>query len=189
MNYFDFTFLTVVSVVTIRGLFRGLITELLVLVSIVFGFIIATLFHNYLQTIITGIFPDIPDTISKMIAFILIFVAVNMAVRILSKTLNRIATFTFLQPVNKIAGALFAFTKVTLLVSIFLIVIEFIPGSGLLTDKMGAKESITYQPVRKFAPVLYNIFSAGSDKSFKDIIPFDNFNADSTASKIINQLK
>jgi len=185
MNYFDLTFLTVVSVITIRGLFRGLITELLVLVSIVLGFIIATLFHDYLQILISGIFPDIPDAVSKMIAFILIFVGVNIGVRIISKTLNTLATFTFLQPINKIAGAVFAFTKVTLLVSIFLIVIEFIPGSSFLTDKLAAKESITYQPVKKFAPMLYNIFSAGSDKSFKDIIPF---NTDSTASDIINKL-
>jgi hypothetical protein len=97
-----------------------------------------------------------------------------------------LATFTFLQPVNKIAGALFAFTKVTLLISIFLIIIEFIPGSPFLTDKLGAKESFTYKPVRKFAPALYNIFSAGSEKSFKDIIPF---NADSTASEIMDKLK
>jgi len=185
MNYFDLTFLTVVSVVTIRGLFRGLITELLVLVSIILGFIIATLFHEYLQALISGVFTEIPDTISKMIAFILIFVGVNIGVRIISKTLNTLATFTFLQPVNKIAGAVFAFTKVTLLVSIFLIIIEFIPGSIIITDKIGAKDSITYGPVRKFAPMLYNIFSAGSDKSFKDIIPFD---ADSTASEILDKL-
>jgi membrane protein required for colicin V production len=185
MNYFDLTFLTVVSVITIRGLFRGLITELLVLVSIVLGFIIATLFHEYLQALISGVFPGIPDAISKMIAFVLIFVAVNIAVRIISKTLNTLATFTFLQPINKIAGALFAFTKVTLLISIFLIIIEFIPGSSVFTDKIGAKDSITYSPVKKFAPMLYNIFSAGSDKSFKDIIPFD---ADSTASEILDKL-
>jgi len=186
MNYFDLTFLTLLSVVTIRGLFRGLITELLVLVSIIFGFIAATVFHDNLQALISGIFPDIPVTISKMIAFILIFVAVNIGVRIISKTLNKIATFTFLQPVNKIAGAVFAFTKLTLLVSIFLILIEFIPGSSLLTDKMDIQNSLTYKPVRKFAPVLYNLFSAGSDKSFKDIIPFP---ADSTTSKFLNQFK
>jgi len=162
-----------------------LITELLVLLSIILGFIIATLFHDNLQVLILGIFPDIPDTIAKMIAFILIFVAVNIAVRIISKTLNTLATFTFLQPVNKIAGAIFAFTKITLLVSIFLIIIEFIPGSPILEDKLGAKESFTYGPLKKFAPALYNIFSAGSDKSFKDIIPF---NADSTASDILDKL-
>ena len=185
MNYFDLTFLTVVAIVTIRGLFRGLITELLVLVSIILGFIIATLFHDNVQVIISGIFPDIPETISKMIAFILLFVAVNIAVRIVSKTLNTLATFTFLQPVNKIAGAVFAFTKVTLLVSIFLILIEFIPGAPILRDKLGADESITYKPVKKFAPMLYNIFLLGSDDTFKDFIPFDT---DSTATKILNKL-
>lgn len=185
MNYFDLTFLTLAAVFTIRGLFRGLITELLVLVAIVLGFIIATLFHSYLQQLISGIFPDIPETIARMIAFIVIFVAVNISVRILSKTLNTLATFTFLQPINKIAGAVFAFTKITLLVSIFLVLVEFIPGSPILQDKLGAGESVLYQPVKKFAPAIYNIVSAGSDKSFKDIIPF---NADSTASEIMDKL-
>ena len=186
MNYIDLSFLAIITLVTIRGLFRGLITELMVLVAIIVGFITATSLNPYFQKYLIGIFPDLTPSIARIIAFILIFVAVNIIVRLISMTLNKIATFTFLQPVNKIAGAVFAFTKVTLMLSIILIVIEFIPGSEYLTDKLGKNESFVYQPVKKFAPFTWDLFFGGSDKSFKDIIP-PGFNTDSTASKIINK--
>jgi membrane protein required for colicin V production len=173
MNYFDLTFLLAASFITIRGLFRGLISELMVLVAIIFGFILATFFHPYLQNIVLHFLPDLPVALVKIVSFIVIFIGVNILVRILGGMLNKIATFTFLQPVNKVAGAVFAFLKITLIFSILIIVVELIPGAGLLMESIGSKESITYNFVKEFGPFLYNIFFGGSDNSFKDIIPFN----------------
>jgi membrane protein required for colicin V production len=189
MNYIDLSFLTIIALVTIRGLFRGLITELMVLLAIILGFMTATLLHPQLQANLISLFPDIPAAGAKVIAFVLIFLAVNIFIRLFSKTLNKIATFTFLQPINKVAGAIFAFTKVTLMLSIILIVVEFIPGSGYFFDKMGRNESFTYQPVKKFGPFLYDIFFAGSDKSFKDIIPMDKLDLQSDPADILKRIK
>jgi membrane protein required for colicin V production len=189
MNYLDLSFLTLITFVTIRGLFRGLITELMVLVAIVFGFIAATLFHPVLQDKIVEFFPDIPIAAAKVGAFVTIFLAINLVVRLLSKTLNTIATFTFLQPVNKVAGALFAFTKVTLILSVLLNGIILFPGSDYLMYKMGKDESYLYEPIRKFAPFLKDLFFPGETKSIKDIIPFDALNVDSTASEILKHVR
>lgn len=164
-----------------------MITELMVLIAIIFGFVAATSLHPYLMNYLVAIFPDLTEGVARIISFILIFVAVNIIVRLISLTLNKIATFTFLQPVNKVAGALFAFTKVTLLLSIILIVIDFIPGSDLMMGKIGRTESISYQPIKKFAPFLWDIF-ADSDNSFKDIIPLDKINND-TKNKLLENLR
>jgi membrane protein required for colicin V production len=189
MNYFDLAFLTLIAFVTIRGLFRGLITELMVLVSLIFGFAIATMLHPVLQEKIIDYFPSIPVAGSKVAAFITIFLAVNLFIRLLSKTLNKIATFTFLQPINKLAGAVFAFTKITLILSVALNGIILFPGSDYFMQKMGKEESYLYKPVAQFAPFLKDTFFPGQDKSFKDMIPFDSINADSTASKILKQIQ
>jgi len=189
MNYLDLSFLTLIAFITIRGLFRGLITELMVLVSIAFGFIIATMLHPVLQVKILELFPEIPIAAAKVGAFVVIFLAVNLFVRLLSKTLNKIATFTFLQPINKIAGALFAFTKIVLILSVLLNGIILFPGSDYFLQKMGKDESYVYEPVRKFAPYLKELFFPGQDKSLKDIIPFDGLNTDSTAKELLKQIQ
>ncbi len=184
MNYLDITLLTIILIITIRGLFRGLITELLILVGIIFGFFAATFFHGGLQSLILSLFPGVPDSIAKVIAFVLIFIGVNIVIRILVKLMNKIATFTFLQPINKIAGALFAFTKVTMILSILILVIDLIPGSGFFTEKIGRKESALYEPVRNFAPFLYRTLI--SSKSAKDLLPPAKTISDSLKTKIIS---
>ncbi len=189
MNYFDLSFLTLISFVTIRGLFRGLITELMVLVAMAFGFIAATLFHPVLQVQIVELFPEAPIAAAKVGAFVTIFLAVNLFVRLLSQTLNKLATFTFLQPINKLAGAIFAFTKITLILSVIINGIILFPGSDYFMQKMGKDESYVYEPVRKFAPFLKDMFFPGEDKSLKDMIPIDGLNADSTASEILKHIR
>lgn len=173
MNYFDLTFFLVASYVTVRGLFRGLISELMVLVAIILGFMLATFFHPYLQNLVLHFLPNLPVTLVKIISFMIIFIGINILIRILANMLNKIATFTFLQPVNKLAGAVFAFLKVTLIFSILLIIIELIPGSDYIFDTIGSKESISFSFVKEFGPFLYNIFFSGSESTFKDLIPFE----------------
>jgi len=144
----------------------------MVLVALILGFICATFFHTYLQNLLLIIIPGLPVTFVKILSFIIIFIGINILVRILAGMLNKIATFTFLQPVNKAAGAVFAFLKVTLIFSIILVIIELIPGSDIIFDGIGAKESVSFPYVKEFAPFMYNLFFGGSDSSFKDIIPF-----------------
>lgn len=161
----------------------------MVLVAIVLGFMTATLLHPVLQVKIIGFFPDIPLAAAKVGAFVTIFLFVNLSIRLLSKTLNKIATFTFLQPINKIAGAVFAFTKITLILSVLLNGIIIFPGSDYFLQKMGKDESFIYEPLSKFAPFFKDLFFPGQDKSFKDMIPFDGFNTDSTVFEILKHIQ
>ncbi len=189
MGYFDIAVLTIVSFFTIRGLFRGLISELMVLVALVFGYAAAMLFHVPLQQKLLTLFPSLPDGGAKVLAFVLLFVAVNIFMRILGSLLNKIATFTFLQPVNKIAGALFAFTKVTLSLSIILYLIQSVPGSDMLLDPIKKSDSYTYEPVSKFAPMLYDIFYSDSGKSFDEAVSPGKLLPDSTGNPLLKLIK
>ncbi len=189
MGYFDIAVLTIVSFFTIRGLFRGLISELMVLVALVFGYAAAMLFHVPLQQKLISLFPSLPDGGAKVLAFVLLFVAVNIFVRILGGMLNKIATFTFLQPVNKIAGALFGFTKVTLSLSIILYLLQAIPGSDMLLEPIKKSNSYTYGPVSKFAPMLYDVFYSDSGKSFDEAVSPGKLIPDSTDNSLLDLLK
>jgi len=182
MHYFDIIVFSILAFFTVRGLFRGLISELMVLIALFFGFTAATYFHPALQAKLLELFPSFSEAASKVTAYITIFAAVNIFFRLLGSILNKLATFTFLQPVNKLAGAIFSFTKTALMMSIIIVVIDVIPGSSIITNSIKKADTVSYQPLQHFAPVVYNFFFKGSGKSFKDIISLDNIMSDSSSA-------
>lgn len=189
MNYFDVILIIIISLITIRGLFRGLITELMTLIALILGFFIATFYLSDFSRLLSGLFSGLPEVGARIIAFILLFLAVNLAVRLLSRMLNQFAKFTFLQPVNKVAGAIFAFTKILLILSIFFLFIELIPHSGMLLGKLNIDKSLLFHPIKKVAPGLYNILTylvPGHKHIYNEFMNLFNW-ADTTAGDVLHQ--
>ena len=101
--------------------------------------------------------------------------------------MNKFAKVTFLQPVNKIAGGVFAFIKITLILSLLIILIEFVPFSESFFNALGKEESISFSFIRNFAPALYTVITAvfpGSESLNTKMMQTIN-NADSTAKELI----
>lgn len=187
MNYLDFFFIIVITLVTIRGVFRGLISELAILIAIILGFIVSFTFLNEGVKLLNNQFPELPEFAARILVFITLFLVVNIVIRLLSNTLNKFAKVTFLQPVNKIAGGLFAFIKVTIILSILIILVEFIPFSEQFMNTFGKEDSITYAFVRNFAPTVHQVLTAvlpGSESLHDKMMQTIN-SADSTAKELI----
>lgn len=187
MNSFDTTLIVIVAVFTIRGVFRGLITELTVLIALITGYILGFMFMSDGVRLLQKYFPALPEFAAKMTAFALIFIIVNIVLRLLAKMLNKVATFTFMQPINRSAGGLFAAAKATLILSIAFLVLEFLPFSEVIKKNIGAKESSLYQPVKSFAPLFYNAVTAilPEDANLQEKFEQTIQKADSTAKEYI----
>jgi len=187
MNSFDSILIVIIAVFAIRGIFRGLITELAVLIALIAGYILAFLYLDNAVQALQTYFPNLQEFAAKTIAFILIFLIVNIVLRLAAKALNKFASFTFMQPVNKIAGGLFAAAKATLILSIVFLIVEFLPFSNTVKKVSGAQESALYQPVHDFGPWLYKaataIFPAeyGIEETFEKNIQ----KVDSTAKQLV----
>jgi len=157
MNSLDVIFLVIIILFTIRGLFRGLITEFIVLTALIMGYFFAFSYLGSAIRILHKFFPLLSGAAAKVISFILIFLIVNIILRIAGKFLNKIVKYVFLQSVNRLAGGLFAFIKVTLIISLLLILIDFLPLAGSIRKFIGAPQSRLYLPVKHFAPQVYNV--------------------------------
>ncbi len=155
MNSFDSILIVIIAVFTVRGIFRGLITELTVLIALIAGYVLAFLYLDNAVGMLQKYFPNLQEFAAKTIAFILIFLIVNIVLRLTAKALNKFASFTFMQSVNKIAGGLFAAAKATLIISIVFLIVEFLPFSKTVKKASGAQESALYQPILEFAPWMY----------------------------------
>lgn len=173
MNSLDLILIIIISLITIRGIFRGLINELVVLVALFLGFIVAFLFLSTASGFLIHLFPAISPGVAKIISFIVLFIGVNIAIRLTGKVLNKLATFTFLQPVNKLAGGLFAFGKSVLIISIVFMIIDFLPFSQNINRAIGVGNSSVYEPVKAFAPLIYNgvtMLAPNSDQLQKEFM-------------------
>lgn len=158
MNYFDVIIFIILGLFTIRGVFRGLVTELIILISLIMGFVIAFTYLDDARQFILGMFPLLPDSVARIVAFIILFLVINIVLRILGRVLNKFVTFTFLQPINRLAGGVFAFFKVAIIMSLVFVLIDFIPLSKEIEKMIGADQSFSYAPLQKLAPAVYSFF-------------------------------
>ncbi len=187
MNSFDITLLVIIAVFAVRGVFRGLITELTVLIALIAGYVLGFLYLDQGVSFLQKYFPALPEFAAKIIAFAIIFVIVNIVLRMVAKALNKFASFTFMQSVNKSAGGIFAAAKAILFISIAFLVLEFIPFSTQIKNSLGASESSLYDPVRAFAPGVYRVVTAifPDDLNIQEKFEKSIQKADSTAKEYI----
>lgn len=188
MTQFDIVIFIFLAFFAFRGIFRGLVTELIMLVSLILGFIIAFTYFPQLQNILLKTFPLLPEFAAQILAFILLFLAVNIVLRLIGKALNKFVHFTFLNSINRVAGGLFGFFKAALLVSLFILIIEQTPFTPQIKTAIGADKSISYDALKNVAPGVYDFLLAvipGENRLQQEII--DSIQkVDSTTKKLVN---
>ncbi len=188
MTQFDIIIIIILAFFAVRGIFRGLVTELIVLVSLVLGFVIAFTYFPQLKIILTKAFPVLPQFAAQIISFVLLFLAVNIVLRIIGKALNKLVHFTFLNSINRLAGGLFGFFKAALLISLFILIIEQTPFTPQIKSMIGADKSEGYTALKNIAPGFYNMILKvipGETRIQQDII--DSIQkVDSTTKKMVN---
>jgi len=159
MNTIDLIIGAILLYFSIRGLFRGLIMELIILIALFAGFFVAATYLTTGQAILLKYITGLPAAVAKVLAFVTIFLIINIALRLLGKLLTKVATITLMQPLNRIAGFLFGGLKGVLMISMVFIVMDFIPASGQWISPQLTAESRLYQPMRRIAPATYKILS------------------------------
>ena len=187
MNSLDVIFLIIIIIFSIRGLFRGLITEFIVLTALILGYVAAFTYLDYGIVILIKFFPKLPEFAARVISFVIIFLIINIILRSLGKILNQFVKYVFLKSINRLAGAVFGMMKIVLIISLVLILIDFIPFSGHFLTFTGAYESQLYQPVKSFAPQVYRVVISiipGSSEIHQQVIDTIQ-QADSTARSLI----
>ncbi len=90
----------------------------------------------------------------SLIAFVLTFILVVIGVVTLGRILEKFIDILLLGFLNKLAGAVFGVLKGMLVLSLLLMLLNYI-GAGNLLDKKPAKVQLFYETVQSVAPLLY----------------------------------
>jgi membrane protein required for colicin V production len=115
MNWLDFVLLAIILVTAVVGIFKGFVRQVIGLVAVVAGLILACLYYE--QT--AGIFMTFVknDLVSNFLGFLLIFVVVLIAGAILGHLFTK-AMKGPLAFANRLFGAIFGVVKAVLICGI-----------------------------------------------------------------------
>lgn len=139
MTYVDYIILGILVLFTIKGLFKGLVHQVMTLVGLIAGLLLAWQFYPVIAGIAMKI--GINPLVSSVVAFIAIYIAVVVTARILAELLGKAIKFLLLGWLNKLAGGVFGLIEGLLFITIALVLISSTPLQPQI-DKYRAKSPI-----------------------------------------------
>lgn len=139
----------------VRGIWKGLITELASLVSLFAGIFIAIKFSGYVGTFLAGKMEN-PQYIS-VTAFAITFIGVVIGIILLAKAFTKLADLSGLGLVNRILGGVFGCMKMVLILSISLNFFLKLNVNNALAEKKTLDESVFFYPVLSVSNYIFPV--------------------------------
>ncbi len=127
LHWLDLIIVAVITWMTFSALRRGLIQEIVMLVALMLGAVVAGSFYNDLSTNIEFLIDH--EERRNFLAFTTLLVGILILGRLIAGLLRKTARFFMLGPFDRIGGAVFGFIKGIVIVEVALIVISVFPIS------------------------------------------------------------
>jgi len=150
----------------IKGLWKGLFTELASVVSLLAGIFIAIKFSGALGKMLEGQVDNPKHAV--ITAFVLLFISVVIGIMLLAKTFTKLADFAGLGLVNRLLGGLFGLIKMALILSVSLNFFLKLNAANTFAKKETLDKSMFFYPVLKVSTTLFPILEdwfADKDKA------------------------
>jgi len=161
MNYLDIIILAIVAWSLFRGFKNGLFIEMASVAALVLGIWGSIHFSGFTETKLVEYF-DLQTQHLGLIAFIVTFILIVVLVHFLANALDKLLKAVALGFVVRILGMVFAVLKAVLIMSIVLLVLSSIDRNSKLITTEQKEESVLYNTVADFAPMLFPIIE-GAD--------------------------
>lgn len=134
MHWIDLLIVALIAWTTFAAFRAGLIREIIPLLSVILGAILASMFYDNLAADIDFLVDHEPTR--KFIAFVAIFVGIVVVGQIASILLRTTATLPMLGPLDHVGGAVFGLLKGILFVEILIFAATSFPVSDGVVDAM-----------------------------------------------------
>jgi membrane protein required for colicin V production len=132
MNTLDIIVLIVICLMTIYGIWKGFIRQILSIAGIVVGYIVAVKYYADLASYLKLSDPNL----AKIISFIILFVACVIVFAALAFLLNKVFKLPGLGMINTFFGGVIGFLKGFLVVALLVIVlIALLPADNPVLSK------------------------------------------------------
>jgi membrane protein required for colicin V production len=158
MNWLDIVIIVCVAAGIIKGLFDGIIKQVISLISLILAIVlsgsIATWIRNFMHTHFQIENSLSPGTLSA-VYYILAFVFIITLFAFLAKFVDKIINYTPAGILNRLFGALFGAFMWIICLSILLNILAVFDSKSTVIHKQTQENSIYYDKVRAALPVVY----------------------------------
>lgn len=140
MNFLDIILICVAAIFLIRGLFRGLVQEVLSLVAVILAIYLASNFQHLIVPHLE-IYINSEMTVNGL-AYVILFFGTLIVFWLLAKVLRSVLDITLLGWVDRLAGGIFGAIEGALIGLVLLMFLQsFAPESAWLKDSQIAPRS------------------------------------------------
>lgn len=160
-NILDIIIAIILIVGIVRGFMGGIVKQIGAIVGMLAGLLVARLFAAKLVEPFLRSMVDIPQAIYTPLSYLITFILVMWGVQLLALLLQKILETIQLGVVNRLLGAIFAFYKYALVVSVVLNIILVIDTNNQLLSNDIRDDSTLYSMVQPLAPALLSLVEAG----------------------------
>jgi membrane protein required for colicin V production len=156
MNSLDLFFIIVLSFFFIRGVFRGFILELTMVIGLIVGYLFAISYLSIATTFLAKYLASVPVSVLNIMSFVAIFVATNLFLRFIAGIVTKTLKFAMLGWMNKLLGGIFGVCKSVLVLSIIILIIDLVPFGERILNSSGIQNSLLFPLFNMIGPKLFN---------------------------------
>ncbi len=154
MNYIDLIIALFLAWFAYKGYTKGLIIELASLAALVLGIYVAMYFSDIVADLLKT-YLNVGKKYLALVAFVLTFLLVVIGVVTVGRILEKFIDILLLGFLNKMAGAVFGVLKGMLILSLLILLMNYLEFTDLVLDKKTRDSSMFYGTVESVAPTLY----------------------------------
>lgn len=147
MNYLDLILLVPILIGAWKGFKKGFIIEIFTLLALFAGIYGAIHFADFMSDLLKEHL-SLDSEYLPIIAFVVTFLLVGAMVYFLGKMLEKAVSLVALSSLNKFAGLVFGATKMLIVSSIIVIVLESIDEKDNIISRDLKTSSILYEPLK-----------------------------------------
>lgn len=154
MNWLDIVIVCLAVVGIVKGLFDGLIKQVVSLIALVAGIFLCGKAAVWLQGYITELDWIEPQWIS-IISYVLGFILIVGAVLLAGEIVHRLIGATPLSVINHLIGGAFGIIIMAIFISLFFNLLEYIDKGSALISVEAKLNSRFYMPVKEIVPTIF----------------------------------
>jgi len=167
MNYIDLILLIFLLWSAYRGFRNGLIIEVASIAALILGIFGAIKFSFMTSDFLVEKF-EMTTKYLPLISFAITFVVIVIVVHLLAKALDKLVKAIALGFINRLFGILFGVVKTLFILSIILVILNTIDRKTKFLPEDKIEESLLYNPISAFAPLIFRDLNFESIKGFRD---------------------
>ena len=157
MAVIDIVFCALIGFGVIKGLFKGFFVEVASIAALLIGSYGAVHFSNYAYSALIG-FLDWSKRNINILSFIITFLIIVLSIMLIGKAMTKLVNVMSLGIINRLLGGVFGGLKISLLISVLILVLNNFSILRLIVTEEDLKKSIIYNQVKNIAPSIMPAF-------------------------------